>query len=88
MTRNDQTRKLRRMIRLRIHCSEVSKGFRSDWLRTLEDRLDKAISLGTFGSAERRSDSEKANAIRNIADDIDFAAMEAQRADLFLFGRR
>lgn len=84
----DLTRTLHRMVRLRVHCADVSKGFRSERLRALEYSFADAVSGALFGSAGRLPDTALVGRIHNLAEDIDFAALEARRADLFPFPRR
>jgi hypothetical protein len=80
----DLVRQLRRLNRMRVLCAIVSRGYRSERMRELESRFDMAVTDGTFGNHDRKADPNKVRLIRYIADDLDFAAMEARRADLFL----
>ncbi|MBX9944421.1 MAG: hypothetical protein K2Y40_10105 [Reyranella sp.] len=82
------TRRLHRMVRLRVHCTDVSKGFRSERLRALEYSFADVVSGGLFGSSGRLADDALTSRIYNLSEDIDFAALAARRADLFPFPRR
>jgi hypothetical protein len=66
-------------------CSHV---YRSLYLVELEERYRDMITGSLFQTNSRKAEQRRTESIRAIAEDIDFAAMDARRADLFLLPRR
>lgn len=81
---------LHRMQRMRVHCSVVSRSYKSAHFRTLEDDFFEYVTGDDFQSPSRQKNAKRISRIKEIAVDLDFAALDARRADLFLinFPRR
>lgn len=82
---DELTRDLHKMQRLRIYCGAAAAGYRTNFFRERETQFFEAVSGDDFqGRSRAVDDGTRIRVIKNIAGDLDFLALEARRADLFL----
>lgn len=75
---------LHRLQSLRVYCADMCGGFKSEYMRDLEDRFHDAVGGGDFEGVERKSDRARVTLIRHLASDFSINSLRARRADLFM----